>query len=129
MDLVWADTHIPAIIQGWYPGAVGGSAIANVLFGKVAPQAKLPITFYRDIEELPKFVDYSMKNRTYRYMKYPALYPFGYGLTYTEFQYHDPVISTTDLTADGIHIEVCVSNTGSTFGTETVQTYIRCLPG
>ena len=127
MDLVWADTHIPAIIQGWYPGAVGGSAIANVLFGKVAPQAKLPITFYRDIEELPKFVDYSMKNRTYRYMKYPALYPFGYGLTYTEFQYHDPVISTTDLTADGIHIEVCVSNTGSTFGTETVQTYIRCL--
>ena len=64
-----------------------------------------------------------MKNRTYRYMKYPALYPFGYGLTYTEFQYHDPVISTTDLTADGIHIEGCVSNTGSTFGTETCLLY------
>ena len=81
----WADEHIPAIIQGWYPGAQGGRALASVLFGDYSPEGKLPVTFYRTTEELPDFTDYSMKGRTYRYMTQKALYPFGYGLSYTDF--------------------------------------------
>ena len=77
----WADEHVPAIIEAWYAGAEGGSAVASLIFGGFSPTGKLPVTFYRTTEELPEFIDYSMKNRTYRYMENKALYPFGYGLS------------------------------------------------
>ena len=83
----WAQEHVPAILQGWYPGACGGKAIAKILFGDVCPEGKLPVTFYHADDVLPDFEDYSMKGRTYRYMENEALYPFGYGLSYTSFSY------------------------------------------
>lgn len=83
MAVTWEDENLDAIVQGWYPGAQGGAAIARILFGDANPEGRLPVTFYRTAEELPAFEDYSMKGRTYRYMKQDALYPFGYGLSYT----------------------------------------------
>ena len=77
MDLSWADEHIPAIVQAWYPGSRGGEAVARLLFGECSPEGKLPVTFYRSVEELPEFTDYSMKGRTYRYMEQEALYPLA----------------------------------------------------
>lgn len=121
----WADEHIPAIIQGWYPGAQGGRAIARVLFGEKNPEGRMPLTFYRETEELPEFTDYSMKGRTYRYMKSEALYPFGYGLSYTSFAYADAKLSTDTVTKDGAKISVTVTNTGERAGVETVQVYVK----
>lgn len=121
----WADEHIPAIIQGWYPGAQGGKAIAKVLFGEKNPEGRMPVTFYRTLEELPEFTDYSMKGRTYRYMKNEALYPFGYGLSYTEFEYKDVSVSSNIIGENGIVLKAVVSNTGSREGTETVQAYVK----
>ncbi len=121
----WADEHIPAIIQGWYPGAQGGRAIAKVLFGEKNPEGKLPVTFYRTTEELPEFTDYSMAGRTYRYMKNEALYPFGYGLSYTEFAYSDVKLSTGTLDEKGVQVKAVVTNSGSLEGTETVQVYVK----
>lgn len=122
----YADKHISAILQGWYPGARGGKAIAEILFGECCPEGKLPVTFYRTTEELPDFKDYSMKNRTYRYMKQDALYPFGYGLSYTSFS-----LSGTELSADSINagesiaIRTSIRNTGKVEGAQTVQVYIK----
>lgn len=122
----YADENVPAILQGWYPGARGGKAIAEILFGEFCPEGKLPVTFYRTTEELPDFKDYSMKNRTYRYMKQEALYPFGYGLSYTSF-----ALSGTELSSDSIEeggsiaIRTSIKNTGKMEGAETVQVYIR----
>lgn len=82
MDLRYADQHTNAVLEAWYPGAEGGTALADILFGKVSSSGKLPVTFYYDTDDLPEFTDYSMENRTYRYMKKEALYPFGFGLTY-----------------------------------------------
>lgn len=124
----WADEHIPAIIQGWYPGAQGGKAIAEILFGEKNPEGKLPVTFYRSTEELPAFTDYAMTNRTYRYMTSDALYPFGYGLSYTDFTYADASVSTDKVGADGVDVKVTVTNTGSMEGTETVQAYVKVIP-
>ncbi len=121
----WADEHIPAIVQGWYPGAQGGRAIARVLFGEKNPEGRMPLTFYRTMEELPAFTDYSMKGRTYRYMKQEALYPFGYGLSYTDFAYRDAALSSDTVGEDGIEVKVVVTNTGSREGTETVQVYVK----
>lgn len=121
----WADEHIPAIVQGWYPGAQGGRAIARVLFGEKNPEGRLPVTFYRSTEELPEFTDYSMKGRTYRYMKQEALYPFGYGLSYTEFTYSNVRASKAAIGEDGITINATVSNSGSREGVETVQVYVK----
>ncbi|MDE5866980.1 MAG: glycoside hydrolase family 3 C-terminal domain-containing protein, partial [Lachnospiraceae bacterium] len=121
----WADEHIPAIVQGWYPGAQGGRAIAKVLFGDKNPEGRMPVTFYRSTEELPEFTDYSMKGRTYRYMENEALYPFGYGLSYTEFEYKDVSVSSDIIGEDGIILKAVVANTGSREGTETVQAYVK----
>lgn len=121
----WAQEHVPAIIQGWYPGAMGGKAIAEVLFGDKNPEGRLPVTFYRTTEELPEFTDYAMKDRTYRYMKNEALYPFGYGLSYTEFTYSDAKLSETELSEDGIVVLATLTNTGCREGTETVQVYVK----
>ena len=126
----WADEHIPAIIQGWYPGAQGGRAIARVLFGEKNPEGRLPVTFYRSAEELPEFTDYSMKGRTYRYMENEALYPFGFGLSYTEFTYGNAAVSSDAVEEEGVTVRVEVANTGDREGTETVQVYVKaCREG
>lgn len=121
MTLNWEDENLDAVIQGWYPGARGGKAIAKLLFGEANFEGRLPITFYKTMEELPDYTDYSMKNRTYRYMKNEALYPFGYGLSYTEYEYSDLLVTVND---DKVNIKITVKNIGGMDGTETVQVYI-----
>ncbi len=126
LSVTWADEHIPAIVQGWYPGAQGGRAIAQVLFGDYSPEGKLPVTFYRTTEELPEFTDYNMANRTYRYMKNEALYPFGYGLSYTDFEISNVAIDSEEV-AKGKNVlcTVNIKNTGSMPGAETIQVYVK----
>ncbi|MBP3593558.1 MAG: glycoside hydrolase family 3 C-terminal domain-containing protein [Lachnospiraceae bacterium] len=121
----WADEHVPAIIQGWYPGAQGGKAIADILFGEKSPEGKLPVTFYRSTDELPEFTDYSMKGRTYRYMKSEPLYPFGFGLSYTTFTYSDVKVDKNTLDAEGVTVTATVTNTGKMDGAETLQVYVK----
>lgn len=121
----YAEENIPAIIQGWYPGAQGGKAIAELIFGEFSPEAKLPVTFYRTTEELPEFTDYAMKNRTYRYMTNEALYPFGYGLSYTTFDITDVKVSTDKVTSEGIDITCTVTNTGKMDARETLEVYVK----
>ena len=114
-----------AVIQGWYPGAVGGKAIANILFGDVSPEGKLPLTFYHSIDDLPEFTDYSMKGRTYRYMKQDAMYPFGYGLSYNEYELSNVKADREVLTEDGITVTAEISNLGEYDSAETVQVYVK----
>ncbi len=83
----WADAHVPAIVQAWYPGEEGGTALADVLFGDYNPAGRLPVTFYKSVEQLPPFESYAMEGRTYRFFKGQPLYPFGHGLSYTRFRY------------------------------------------
>lgn len=125
ISLTWEEEHLDAILQGWYPGAQGGAAIARVLFGDDNPQGRLPVTFYRTMEELPAFEDYSMKGRTYRYMEQEALYPFGYGLSYTSFAYHDITAYGSPDSDAGVAVRFTVENTGDRDGTETVQAYVK----
>jgi beta-glucosidase len=112
-----------AIIQAWYPGQEGGTAVADVLFGDVNPSGKLPVTFYKSSAQLPDYEDYSMKGRTYRYFT-DALYPFGYGLSYTTFEVKNEKV---EMRNDGGTVSVEVANTGQHDGSETVQVYIRNL--
>ena len=121
----WAEMHVPAIIQGWYPGAEGGRILAETLFGDINPEGHLPVTFYKGTEELPAFTDYAMEGRTYRYMKQDALYPFGYGLSYTTYAYSNLTVRGEQVGEDGTDITVTVKNTGKRTGTETVQVYIK----
>lgn len=121
----WAEEHIPAIIQGWYPGAQGGKAIAEAIFGEFSPEGKLPVTFYHTTEELPEFTDYAMKNRTYRYMEGEALYPFGFGLSYTDFDISKVEIDTTEITDKGIQVKATIKNTGNKAGGEVLQAYVK----
>ena len=107
-----------AILQWWYDGEQGGRALADVLFGDRCPSGKLPVTFYKSTDELPDFLDYTMKNRTYRYYEGEALFPFGHGLSYTTFAYGKPVYKNGKLSVN-------VKNTGKCEGLETVQVYIR----
>ena len=109
-----------AILQWWYAGESGGNALADVLFGDYNPSGKLPITFYKSTEELPDFLDYTMKNRTYRYYTGEPLFPFGYGLSYTTFDISKPVYKNNK-------VRVTVKNTGNRKGLETVQVYMRRL--
>lgn len=126
----WAHEHVPAILQGWYPGSQGGKAIAQTIFGDCSPEGKLPVTFYRSTEDLPEFTDYSMKNRTYRYMTASPLYPFGYGLSYTTFVVSEAAASGTHITEQGMEVHCKVKNTGSYLCRATVQVYIKAhLPG
>ncbi len=121
----WAQEHIPAIIEGWYPGGQGGRAIAEAIFGEFSPEGKLPITFYRSTEELPPFTEYAMKDRTYRYMKKEALYPFGYGLSYTEFNIDEVKADTDTISENGIEIQLRITNTGSKKARDTIQIYVK----
>lgn len=125
MAVTWEDENLDAIVQGWYPGAQGGAAIAKILFGDANPEGKLPVTFYRTAEELPAFEDYSMKGRTYRYMKQDALYPFGYGLSYTDYTYADAMLVSDDIRGEkGVVLQAQVTNAGAVDGIETVQVYV-----
>ena len=128
MAFAWEDAHIPAILQAWYPGAQGGHAVARVLFGESCPEGKLPVTFYRTMEELPEFTDYSMKGRTYRYMQKDALYPFGYGLSYTRFELGEAKALQENIEAGGcVQLDVSIQNTGAMAGGQTVQVYVKAL--
>ncbi len=128
LAVTWAHDHIPAIIQGWYPGAQGGRAIASLLFGEFSPEGKLPVTFYRTSEELPDIRNYDMKGRTYRYMDKEALYPFGYGLSYSQWALSDIEVSSNEISGDeAIEIKARLTNQGQVAGRETVQVYVKYL--
>ncbi len=128
MELDWEDSHIPAIIQAWYPGATGGRAVAELIFGAYSPEGKLPVTFYRTTQELPDFTDYAMKDRTYRYMKQEALYPFGFGLSYTSFEMKGTEADSDRVTAKGeVTIRTSIKNTGVMESGETIQVYVKAL--
>ena len=122
----FADEHIPAIIETWYAGAEGGTAVASLIFGDYSPSGKLPVTFYKTTEELPDFLDYSMKNRTYRYMENKALYPFGYGLSYTKFEYSNLIVTSDKLSSgETAKFKITVKNIGQRESEETVQLYLK----
>ena len=117
-----------ALLQAWYPGQGGAKALADVLFGDYNPSGKLPVTFYRSNSDLPDFLDYSMKNRTYRYFTGEPQYAFGYGLSYTTFKYGKAKLSRTSMKADGkVTLTVPVTNIGRREGSETVQVYVKAL--
>jgi beta-glucosidase len=118
----WANEHVSAIVEAWYPGQAGGTAIAEVLFGDYNPAGRLPVTFYESTAQLPDFRDYSMKGRTYRYLEDKPLYPFGFGLSYTQFHYRDLQIRQTN---NQIEAQVTVENIGERSGDEVVQLYLR----
>lgn len=122
--LILPEKEPNAIIQGFYPGALGGKAIAELIFGEFSPSGRLPVTFYRTTQELPDFENYSMQNRTYRYMENEALFPFGYGLSYTEFQYSNLKINSNAPVGEDVKVTVDISNIGNYNGFETVQLYI-----
>lgn len=127
IDLNYPDANCNGILQAWYPGARGGKAVADLLFGKTSPSGKLPVTFYKDLEGMPEFTDYSMKNRTYRFMEKEALYPFGYGLTYGDVQVTQARIAN-QVTADSdIEVEVTLENKGAVDTEDVVQLYIKDL--
>ena len=121
----FADEHFAGILQAFYPGAQGGKAIAQVLFGGHNPEGKLPVTFYKSVEELPAFTDYNMKSRTYRYMKNDALYPFGFGLSYTDFSVDKVAASANTVGAAGIDISATLKNTGKMAGACSLQVYVK----
>ncbi|MGB8065945.1 MAG: glycoside hydrolase family 3 C-terminal domain-containing protein [Candidatus Sulfotelmatobacter sp.] len=121
----WANDHANAILEAWYSGEEGGTAIAQTLAGVNNPAGRLPVTFYKGIEQLPEFDDYAMKNRTYRYFTGEPLYGFGHGLSYTTFEYSEMRLSNSTLQAgDPLNVEVDVKNTGSRDGDEVVELYV-----
>ena len=126
LDLSWAHDHVGAIVQAWYPGEEGGSALADILFGDANPGGRLPITFPRSVADLPDFKNYSMQGRTYRYLDKAPLYPFGYGLSYTRFVYRNLAASQVRVPAGHpLHIFVTVENVGGRAGDEVVQLYLK----
>ena len=123
IGLEWESKNIPAILNAWYGGQAAGEAIADVIFGNYNPAGRLPVTFYRSVDDLPDFEDYSMANRTYRYFTGTPVYPFGYGLSYTTFKYGRPVIQRDPATGS-MTITTTIKNTGKLAGDEVVQLYI-----
>jgi beta-glucosidase len=121
----WAREHADALLVAWYPGEEGGNAIAETLTGKNNPAGRLPVTFYRSTSELPAFTDYSMKNRTYRYFKGEVLYPFGYGLSYSKFNYGVPQVSATKIQAGAsVTVTAEVRNMSHRDGDEVAELYV-----
>jgi len=117
---------VPAILEAWYGGEAAGTAVADVLFGDYNPAGRLPVTFYRSVDDLPPFDDYDMAGRTYRYFNGEVLYPFGYGLSYTRFAYNNLILEKDEITNnEPITVSVEVTNTGTLDGEEVVQLYIR----
>jgi len=121
----WAQDHANAILDAWYPGEEGGTAVAETLAGVNNPSGKLPVTFYKGVDQLPPFEDYSMKNRTYRYFTGTPLYPFGYGMSYTKFAFSKLTLPTTPVKAgDEMTAAVTVTNTGKVAGDEIAELYL-----
>lgn len=128
IDMSYASEHFDAILHLWYPGAMGGKAAANIIFGEVSPSGKLPVTFYETLEELPDFEDYAMKGRTYRYMEQKAQYPFGYGLNYGKVSVTDAKVRDGQAdTASGMILQAKAENTGVMAVDEVIQIYVKCL--
>ncbi|AQR97316.1 glycoside hydrolase family 3 C-terminal domain-containing protein [Clostridium saccharoperbutylacetonicum] len=127
LTLQGQEENCAAILNAWYPGSFGGRAIADLIFGKCSPSGKLPVTFYKTTEELPEFTDYSMKNRTYRYMKNESLYPFGFGLTYSKVQLSDLSVSDISKDFEGVEVSIKISNVGNFDIEEVLQCYIKDL--
>jgi beta-glucosidase len=122
----WAKEHANAILESWYPGEEGGAAVAETLSGKNNPAGRLPVTFYKDVHQLPHFEDYSMKGRTYRYFEGEPLWPFGYGLSYTSFSYRNLALPSSVINAgDPLNASVTVANTGKIAGDEVVELYLQ----
>jgi len=122
----WAEQNAAAIVELWYPGEEGGTALADVLFGDYNPAGRLPVTFYKSVDDLPPFRDYAMQGHTYRFFDGEVLYPFGYGLSYTTFAYSDMTLSADQIKAgESLTVSVNVTNTGDRAGDEVVQLYIR----
>lgn len=120
----WESENIPAIVNGWYGGQAAGAAIADVLFGDYNPAGRLPVTFYQKDDDLPAFNDYSMENRTYRYFKGEALFPFGYGLSYTSFRYDQLKVPASVAKGKNITVTARITNSGKMHGEEVVQLYL-----
>jgi beta-glucosidase len=127
----WAQAHADAILEAWYPGEEGGAAVAETLSGKNNPAGRLPVTFYKSVDQLPPFEDYAMKGRTYRYFQGEPLYPFGYGLSYTSFSYGGLTVPAAVAAGSPVVAEVTVTNTGKLAGDEVAQLYLEFpkLPG
>jgi beta-glucosidase len=122
----WINDHANAVLEAWYPGEEGGTAVAETLNGKNNPAGRLPVTFYKSLEGLPNFEDYGMANRTYRYFTGKPLYSFGYGLSYTAFSYSNLAISSSNVAAgQPVEADVLVTNTGKLAGEEVVQLYLK----
>jgi len=126
VDISAIESYADAIVFGWYPGEQGGNAFADLLFGKISPSGHLPLTFYKSIKDVPDYSDYSMKGRTYRYFNGPVQYPFGFGLSYTSFEYQTEQSPAKKYAAkDTLSVTVKVKNTGKMDGDEVVQAYIQ----
>ena len=126
MALNWEKDHLPALLHIWYPGQAGGAAVADILFGDYNPSGKLPVTFYKSIDDLPPFEDYHMKGRTYRYFSGEVLYPFGYGQSYTKFSYSKPELGSPSVAmGEKVKVKVKVSNVGDFDGQTVVQLYVK----
>jgi beta-glucosidase len=122
----WENENLDAIIEAWYPGELGGAAIADVLFGDYNPSGRLPVTFYKSVKDLPPFVNYAMKGRTYRYFEGEVLYPFGYGLSYSDFKYKNISLSKDQIAAgDSLQCSIEIKNEGKYKGDEVVQLYVK----
>ena len=125
----WSNEHANAILEAWYSGEEGGAAIAETLSGKNNPAGRLPVTFYKDVSQLPNFENYSMEGRTYRYFQGKPFYPFGYGLSYTKFSYIDLRLAQQTVNAgDPIAANVTVTNAGKVPGDEIVEVYLKFPP-
>ena len=122
LSILWEDKNIPAIVNAWYPGEKGGTAVAEVLFGKYNPAGRLPLTYYNRVEDLPAFDDYDITKRTYKYFEGDVLYPFGYGLSYTNFRYSNLKVEDKGETVD---VSFTLKNTGKYDGDEVAQVYTR----
>jgi len=124
MSLNWAEENVDAIVQAFYPGEKAGVAIADLLWGEFSPSGRLPVTFYRSVDDLPGFKDYSMENRTYKYFTGEPLYPFGYGLSYTSFDYSEVSVPESHDASGPMTVSATVTNSGEMAGREVVQVYI-----
>ncbi len=125
VSFIWEHENVPTILQAWYPGEAGGEAIADIIFGNTNPSGRLPVTFYKSEEQLPPYENYDMAGRTYRYFEGEALYPFGYGLSYSTFEYSNISLTPDMIGKDkDIIISVEVKNTSARDGAEVVQVYI-----
>ncbi|MCC6397306.1 MAG: glycoside hydrolase family 3 C-terminal domain-containing protein, partial [Bacteroidetes bacterium] len=121
---------VPAVVEAWYPGQAGGTALAEVLFGDVNPSGRLPVTFYKETRDIPPFAEYSMEGRTYRYFRGESLFPFGHGLSYTSFAYANAQVSRMRIPSssqDTLWVSVDITNRGERDGEEVAQLYVRTL--